>query len=67
LFQDLDEHEARYEANRLRVRLIGMYVKNKKAAITAAFQTADEETTQKLLARAKALDNLLKTSQENIE
>lgn len=64
LFQDLDEHEARYEANRLRVRLIGMYVKNKKAALSHALQTADEATAQKLLARAKALDNLLKTSQE---
>jgi DNA primase len=67
LFQDLDEHEARYEANRLRVRLIGMYVKNKKAAIAEALHTADEATSQKLLARAKALDNLLKTSQENID
>ncbi len=67
LFQDLDEHEARYEANRLRVRLIGMYVKNKKAAIADALQTADEPTAQKLLARAKALDNLLKTSQETID
>lgn len=64
LFQDLDEHEARYEANRLRVRLIGMYVKNKKAALSKALHTADEATAQKLLARAKALDNLLKTSQE---
>lgn len=64
LFHDLDEHEARYEANRLRIRLISMYVKTKKAALADAMQTADEPTTQKLLARAKALDNLLKTSQE---
>ena len=64
LFQDLDENEARYEANRLRVRLIGMYVKNQKAALAQALHDADEETAQKLLARAKALDNLLKTSQE---
>ena len=66
LFIDLDEHEARYTANRLRIRLIDMFVKTKKSAISEALHTADEETGQKLLARAKALDNLLKTSQVNI-
>ena len=64
LFIDLDEHEARYTANRLRIRLIAMFVKTKKSAISEALQTADDETAQKLLARAKALDTLLKTSQE---
>ncbi len=64
LFIDLDEHEARYTANRLRIRLIDMFVKTKKSAISEALQTADDETAQKLLARAKALDTLLKTSQE---
>lgn len=64
LFIDLDEHEARYTANRLRIRLITMFVKIKKSQIAEALQTADESSSQKLLARAKALDNLLKTSQE---
>lgn len=64
LFIDLDEHEARYTANRLRIRLIDMFVKTKKSAISEALQDADDETAQKLLARAKALDTLLKTSQE---
>jgi len=64
LFQDLDEHEARYEANRLRVRLIGMYVKTKKAALSEALRSSDEATSQQLLKNAKALDHLLKTSQE---
>lgn len=63
LFIDLDEHEAHYTANRLRIRLIDMFVKTKKSAISKALQTADEETAQKLLARAKTLDSLLKTSQ----
>lgn len=66
LFIDLDEHEARYTANRLRIRLITMFVKIKKSQISEALYTADEATSQKLLARAKALDNLLKTSQETI-
>lgn len=64
LFSDLEEHEARYTANRLRIRLIDMFVKTKKVQIAEALQEADEETSQKLLARAKALDSLLKTSQE---
>ncbi|HSX23507.1 MAG TPA: hypothetical protein VLE74_00175, partial [Candidatus Saccharimonadales bacterium] len=64
LFIDLDEHEARYTANRLRIRLIMMFVQAKKAQIAEALHTSDEETSQKLLARAKTLDALLKTSQE---
>lgn len=64
LFIDLDEHEARYTANRLRIRLIEMFVRNKKSAIALALREADEATAQKLLARAKTLDMLLKTSQE---
>lgn len=64
LFIDLDDHEARYTANRLRIRLIDTFVKTKKSAISEALHHADEATTQKLLARAKALDMLLKTSQE---
>ncbi len=64
LFIDLDEHEARYTANRLRIRLIDMFVKTKKVQIAEALQDADESTSQKLLARAKALDSLLNTSQE---
>lgn len=64
LFSDLDEHEARYTANRLRIRLIDMFVKTKKTQIAEALQTADDNMAQKLLARAKALDNLLNTSQE---
>ncbi len=64
LFIDLDEHEARYTANRLRIRLIDMFVKTKKVQIAEALKDADESMSQKLLARAKALDNLLNTSQE---
>lgn len=66
LFIDLDEHEARYTANRLRIRLIEMFVRNKKSAIAVALHDADEATAQKLLARAKDYDMLLKTSQEVI-
>lgn len=64
LFNDLDEHEARYTANRLRIRLIDMFVKTKKVQIAEALQDSDEATSQKLLARAKALDSLLNSSQE---
>ncbi|MEO8862917.1 MAG: DNA primase [Candidatus Saccharimonadales bacterium] len=64
LFNDLDEHEAQYEANRLRVRLIDIFVKTKKAQIAEALRETDDDTAQKLLARAKSLDSLLKTSKE---
>ncbi len=66
LFIDLDETEARYEANRLRIRLIDIFVRTKKAQISTALKEADDETSQKLLTRVKSLDNLLKTSQETI-
>ncbi|HSX46415.1 MAG TPA: DNA primase [Patescibacteria group bacterium] len=65
LFNDLDEHEARYEANRLRIRLIDIFVKIKKAQLANALQDSDDAMSQKLLARVKALDALLKHSQEN--
>lgn len=64
LFSDLEEHEARYTANRLRIRLIDIFVKTKKAQIGEAIRDADEETARKLLTRAKSLDTLLRTSQE---
>lgn len=66
LFIDLDEHEARYTANRLRIRLITMFVKTKKSQISEALKSSDDDTSQKLLARAKSLDHLLKTSQKSI-
>ena len=64
LFIDLDENEARYTANRLRIRLIDMFVKTKKTQISEALKDADEDMTNKLLAHAKAFDKLLNTSQE---
>lgn len=63
LFIDLDEHEARYEANRLRIRLIDTFVKIKKAQMSEALQTSDDATSRQLLAQVKALDMLLNKSQ----
>ncbi len=64
LFADLDTVEAKYEANRLRIRLIDLFVKTKKSQLSAALKEADDETARKLLTRVKTLDTLLKTSQE---
>jgi DNA primase len=64
LFVELDEVEARYEAHRLRVRLIEIFVKTKKAQIAAALKEADDDMARKLLTRARALDSLLKSSRE---
>ncbi len=66
LFIDLDEHEARYEGNRLRIRLIDTYVKIKKAQIAEALQDSDDDSSQQLLTQVKALDMLLKKSQEHV-
>ncbi len=66
LFIDLDEHEARYEGNRLRIRLIDTYVKIKKAQIAEALQTSDDDLSRQLLAQVKALDMLLKKGQEQL-
>ncbi len=63
LFSKLDEVEGRYEARRLRARLIELYVKSKKAQLAQALDSADDETAQKLLTRVKELDQLLKVSQ----
>ena len=64
LFAALDEVEARYEALRLRARLITIYVKTKKAQLSAALQDADDATARTLLTRVKTLDHLLKISKE---
>lgn len=63
LFVSLDEVEGRYEATRLRARLIELYVKSKKAQLAAALQSSDDVTSRKLLTRVKTLDNLLNVSQ----
>ena len=60
IYQDLDQAELVYEAKRLQDRLITIYVKLQKAALTDEFIRADDTQTKKLLERAKKLDSLLK-------
>jgi len=60
LYQDLDELEAHYEANRLQIRLIDHFVKTKKIALAQTMRESDEKTIDSLLAEAKKLDELLK-------
>lgn len=66
LFAALDEVEARYEAERLRARLITIYVKTKKAQLSKALKEATDSEARTLLTRVKSLDNLLKTSKQDI-
>ncbi len=64
LYQDLELIELRYEAARLANRLIELYVKNQKRELSNQLQSADEAETQRLLTKAKQLDNLLKQMKE---
>lgn len=64
LFTALEDVEARYEAQRLRARLIGLYVKTKKAQLVASLTDADDESERNVLTRVKNLDHLLKISKE---
>lgn len=66
LFVSLDEVDGRYEAMRLRARLISIFVKNRKTELSKNLESTNDEETRKILARVKALDNLLKASQETI-
>ena len=65
LFTALDEVEARYEAHRLRARLIALYVKTKKAQLVQSLEDADDEAATAVLTRVKTLDHLLKMSRSN--
>lgn len=65
LFAALDDVNARYEAHRLRARLIGLYVKTKKAQLVATLTDADDEQERNVLTRVKNLDHLLKTSRQD--
>ncbi|MGH7234105.1 MAG: DNA primase [Candidatus Saccharimonadales bacterium] len=60
LYQGLELSELKYEAARLQVRLIEDYVKNQKNNLVKQMSAADERQTDKLLAQARRLDELLR-------
>lgn len=60
LYRDLELLELKYEATRLRNRLVEQFVKHEKQKLIAGMGQADEAATAALLARAKQLDALLK-------
>lgn len=59
LYQDLEDTELGYEANRLKAKIVKTYVERQKPVITAQFATADEAKTTVLLEQARQLDQLL--------
>lgn len=61
LYEDVEQAELAYEADRLRAKLIEQYVKMQKQRLAHELQTADEGQTTALLEQAKQLDHLLKT------
>jgi DNA primase len=60
LYQDLSDIELVYESKRLRDRLIIKFVKRQKDLLSSDMQNSNDEKTQKLLKKAKKLDELLK-------
>jgi DNA primase len=59
LYQDLEETELVYEANRLTIRIVETYVRTQKQTFASKLANANEEQTTSLLEQVKQLDNLL--------
>ena len=64
LYKNLEVIELRYEAARLQIRHIEIYVKTQKGRLARAMQTASDADMERLLEAAKRLDILLKTTKE---
>ena len=59
IYHGLELNELHYEAARLQARLIEQFVKNEKAKLAEAFDTATEADSRVLLEQAKQYDALL--------
>ncbi|MEI9913806.1 MAG: DNA primase [Candidatus Saccharibacteria bacterium] len=59
LYSGLGVGELKYEATRLKARLVESYIKTQKAILTKQLQSSDSVVTRELLEKAKILDNLL--------
>lgn len=57
-YQKTDRAELRYQTESLRARLVGEYVKTKKLQISQNLTNLDGQSADKLMAEAKALDDL---------
>jgi hypothetical protein len=64
LYGEVDTLELQYEAARLRVRLIDIYVKTQKNQLSYALQTASDSEAKKLLEKSRELDQLLNKIKE---
>lgn len=60
LYKGLEPTELRYEAARLRARLIEQYIKNRKQSLAVKLQGANNQITKEILTEATRLDALLK-------
>lgn len=60
IYQGLELNELHYEAARLQARLVEKFVKTQKTRLSDQLETADTDTTQKLLEQSKTYDALLK-------
>ncbi len=67
LYQDLETLELRYEAARLKARLINQYVNTQKQHLAAAMQHAKSTEVDRMLAQAKGLDKLLNDATKEVK
>lgn len=68
LYQDLDALELSLEAKRMQGKLIAQYVRTEKQKLTVQMQAAEPTQADALLARAAALDELLRNlSKEEVQ
>lgn len=61
LYSSVDQLELRYEAERLRAKIIEYFVKERKTKLSGDLRENDESKHQEILAEVKKLDQLLKT------
>lgn len=61
LYQSLDIVELEYESQSLQARLVNRYVKNLKHKYSEMLKTSDSKNTDRILEKAKKLDQLLKS------
>ncbi|MHB1864914.1 MAG: DNA primase [Candidatus Saccharimonadales bacterium] len=59
LYKGLDINELKYEAARLKARIVASYIKTQKQLLTSKLKSSNSSVTRELLEKARRLDSLL--------
>ena len=65
LYAEIHTMELQYEAARLRAKVIEYFVKRQKRQIAAQLESAPDDIAEKLLVKARELDQLLNRVKED--